>query len=43
MAVLFWKLDIVFKNERIDEAYNAYSKFIAFEKKAEMSVVDYLA
>ena len=37
MKVIVDKLDIVFKNEKIDESYDAYSKFIAFQKSENMS------
>lgn len=33
MAVLLRKWDIVFKNKIVDEAYNAYSWLILFEKQ----------
>ena len=33
---------VVFKNEKVDEAYNAYSKFITFQKHSEMIMTDYI-
>ena len=33
MNILLNKLDVVFKSEKVGEAYNAYSKFITFQKK----------
>ena len=42
MAVLFRKFDVAFKNETVDGAYSANSKFITFEKQTEMSVKDYI-
>ena len=41
MNILLNKLDVVFKIEKVDEAYNAYSKFITFQKHSEMMIVEY--
>ena len=41
MNILLNKL-VVFKNEKADEAYNAYSKFITFQKHSEMIMTDYI-
>ena len=42
MKVLEDKLDVVFKKEKIDESYDAYAKFISFQKKDDMSMTDYI-
>ena len=36
------KLDVVFKSEKVDKAYNANSKFITFQKHSEMTMTDYI-
>ena len=42
MNILLNKLDVVFKSEKVDEAYNAYSKFIIFQKHSEMTMTNYI-
>ena len=42
LNVLFAKLDLVYKEEAVDEAYNVYSKFINFSKSDEMNMTDYI-
>ena len=42
MNTLLNILDVVFKIENVDEAYNAYSKFITFQKHSEMKMTDYI-
>ena len=42
LKTLFDKLDIVFKSEKVDEAYDAYSKFISFQKPDSMAMNDYV-
>ena len=39
---LFAKLDLVFKDETLDEAYSTYSNFISFNKKDDMIMTDYI-
>ena len=41
MNILLNKLD-VFKSEKVDEAYNAYSKFFTFQEHSEMTMTDYI-
>ena len=41
MNILSNKLD-VFKSEKVDEACNAYSKFITFQKHSQMTMTDYI-
>ena len=41
MNILLNKLE-VFKSEKVDEAYNAYSKFITFQKHSQMTMTDYI-
>ena len=38
--ILSNKLDVVFKSEKVDEACNAYPKFITFQKHSEMTMTD---
>lgn len=40
--ILFAKLDLVFKDETVDNAYSTYSNFISFNKKDDMSNTDYI-
>ena len=40
--ILFAKLDLVFKDETVHNAYNTYSNFISFNKKDDMSNTDYI-
>ena len=40
--ILLNKSDVVFKSEKVDKAYNAYSKFITFQKHSEMTMTDYI-
>ena len=40
--ILLNKLDVVFKSDKVDEAYNFYSKFITFQKHSEMTMTDYI-
>ena len=42
MNILLNKLDVVFKSEKAGEAYNAYFKFITFQKHSEMTMTDYI-
>ena len=42
LNVLFAKLDYVYKEEAVDEAYNVYSKYINFSKSDEMNMTDYI-
>ena len=42
LQTLIAKLDIVFKSEKVDEAYEAYSKFISFQKSDNVSMNDYI-
>ena len=42
LNVLFAKLDLVYQEEAVDEAYNVYSKFINFSKSDEMNMTDYI-
>ena len=42
MNILLNKLDVVFKSEKVDEAYNTYSKFITFQIHSEMTMTDYI-
>ena len=39
---LFAKLNLVFKDETVDEANRTYSNFISFNKKDDMSMTDYI-
>ena len=42
MNTLFAKLNLVFKDEIVDEVYSTYSNFISFNKKDDMSMTDYI-
>ena len=42
MKVLFEKLDMVFKSEKVDETYSTYAKFINFRKESGISMNDYV-
>ena len=42
MNILLNKLDVRSKSEKVDEAYNAYSKFFTFQKHSEMTMSDYI-
>ena len=40
MNIFLNKLDVVFKSEKVDEAYNAYSKFNTFQIHSEMTMTN---
>ena len=40
--LLFEKLDKVFQNETIDEAYSTYSAFISFNRTDQINMSDYI-
>ena len=40
--ILFAKLDLVFKDKTVHNAYNTYSNFISFNKKDDVSNTDYI-
>ena len=42
MNILLNKLDVVFKSEKVEEAYNTYSKFITFQIHSKMTMTDYI-
>ena len=42
MNIFLNKLDVVFKSEKVDEAYNAYSKFNTFQIHSEMTMTNYI-
>ena len=42
MELLITKLDSIFQNETIDEAYDTYSKFINFSRKEDSDMNDYI-
>ena len=39
---LFVTINLVFKNETVGEAYSTFSNFISFNKKDDMSMIDYI-
>ena len=39
---LFVTINLVFKNETVGEAHSTFSNFISFNKKDDMSMIDYI-